>query len=576
MGLADFPTELQSMILGELLHADGQESELEDRGVTLASDHNFFLNGVGENATIRRRRHQRPGDHLRSARLVCRQWNELAVKHLFREVSLLHCRHVIRTQMETEQFLQRREDPGGRSGGRRYNFKMWNAMASSETVRKAARGVNIYSGPHHYRIDREVAGNEYDSEMAFRHRETWRSWELGSWKEFEDAISRISDLPGLKEVSVWFSKFVFCKGTMAQLEIEDGQMDIWDHWPDCELISTRFYTLREVFKAMALHKARNSNPIKSLSIRNLANAPFPELLSPGSPLLTIAKDITKLRLDMTHEPISTFPSGNTAPEWTRGINETERRDFEPFLQKRFLSHFVDSLTWLHLSFRHAWGVAPGTFDGRGLAFPNLRTLSLHNFQIAHHDHFDWVLNQTSLENLYLDHCAIVVLIHLADDQVKRWGVNTEDWDKYPAGAWGFGTGRVYRFLGTWETLFDHMITYLPCLVDFRMAYTDWRSAPRDCFELPDPGCPLSPMRYDILSLVMGERAWNETRNRRDDNGDIMMGDNNKGPHTRTQDDWYPPMPKPNRARETKLGDASSWNHLHQVIQERRRRREAFL
>ncbi|KAK3984194.1 hypothetical protein QBC44DRAFT_277776 [Cladorrhinum sp. PSN332] len=526
MALNSFPAELLSMILGAV-HDEDRRLE---------------------------KRRRRPGHDLRNARLVCRLWNALAVKHLFRQISLYHCRnkrtkHRVRRPLENEH--------RARLGDPRldYNFNLWNAMTDSETVRQAAKVANVYS------------------DMCYRHRKTWKAWERGDWEDFQNAISRVTDLPALNELCVCFSELTIAPGTIARLApLYPRNWEWWNEWGECEISSTRLNTLHHVFKAMVQHKTRHSNTIRALSIKNLGNFPFPELLVPGSPLLDVVKDITKLRLHVTQEEVSHCRlQGDT--EYV--FDTPERREFEPFLQKELLPHFADGLTSLQLSFRLPWGAAPGIFDGRGLVLPNLKTLSLGNFQIAHHDQFDWVLAHTSLEKLFLDHCVIVTLIHATDPQIDRWGINTDDWYKYPPRAWSFEVGRVYRFLGDWETLFDRIRTTLTRLVDFRVAYTTPKC---DYVDLPNPAhdAHLSPLRYDIISMVRCETAWNDHQNRREPNGDIVLGDNDKSSEPRTEFSWYPPRPKPNRARETELGDGRAYEQLLAVVRERWLRKQSYM
>jgi hypothetical protein len=63
----------------------------------------------------------------------------------------------------------------------------------------------------------------------------------------------------------------------------------------------------------------------------------------------------------------------------------ERRTYEPWLQTVFLPVFADQLTSLHLDFNENWGVAPGYFDGEDLLFSHLKTLTLGELIIGHHD-----------------------------------------------------------------------------------------------------------------------------------------------------------------------------------------------
>lgn len=142
------------------------------------------------------------------------------------------------------------------------------------------------------------------------------------------------------------------------------------------------------------------------------------------------------------------------------FNCVYRRAFERWLQHSFLPPFASQLTSLHLAFRDHWGTAPGYFDGNGLLFPNLKSLTLGKFVIGHHNHFDWVLAQKSLEILRLDRCAIASYLAFSagshdfgyqaekgDIQDGDWVIPAHDWEQYP--DWSFGFHRsdtTFRFL----------------------------------------------------------------------------------------------------------------------------------
>ncbi|KAK3990816.1 hypothetical protein QBC44DRAFT_238413 [Cladorrhinum sp. PSN332] len=405
MELNHVPAEVLSLILGQLRYVGG---EWDDPATT---------------------------KHLCGARLVCRQWNTLASRILFRTIPLRHNR-----------------DDG--------EFAAWNAAVDSELVKQTARVVKVYSGPH----DDMEEGRDLD---------VWAGWEAGDWEEFQQAISRLADLPNINEVYVRFSER--CVG--VETTEDDWQ---WDDY-EVEKASTRLNTLRHVFKAMEQHKARHGT-IRALSIENLANHPIPDEVLSSDTFQTIVKDINTLRITVTAE--------YTEPGPDHDLEAIERKTFEPFLQNKFLPHFADQLTSLHLGSSEFWGVAPGTFDGGDLVFPHLKTLHLFNFVIAHDDHFDWVLRQTSLERLYLNCCNMFDYLLIWEEEIQRWGVKTHDWHKDTSGVvddWH----NTYRYDGTWEAVFDRIREKLRRLIDFRM--TAWEHPPE--FALPDFRAELLPSRY---------------------------------------------------------------------------------
>jgi hypothetical protein len=108
------------------------------------------------------------------------------------------------------------------------------------------------------------------------------------------------------------------------------------------------------------------------------------------------------------------------------------------------------------------GIAPAHFNRKGLKFPNLKTLTLGELVIGHHDQFDWVLAQKSLETLRLDRCFIVSHLCISSDQWDQWRVPTHDWHQYPESSFGFyGAEKIFGFSGTWETVYDRIRDGLP-------------------------------------------------------------------------------------------------------------------
>ena len=482
MDLKNIPPEILGLILGQLAVLQ-DETCVDQYGEVMLTD-------------------------LRNARLVCRQWNALASEHLFRAIPLLH-----NPQDET--------------------FASWNAAVDSEMVQKLARVAEIYSGPHHGR---------YTDMWKDRGFQVWNSWEAGEWKEFQQAISRLADLPNLHEVYICF--YEMCEG------FEHGQDP--DHWASgqekVEVRSTRLHTLRHVFRAMRQHKARYGT-IRTLSIENWANHPLPELIL-SDDFQSFVKDITTLRLRVAEE------TNEDVEDWEYELNYIERQTFEPFLQNQFLPLFADQLTSLHLGFNQCWGTAPGTFDGSGLHFPNLKHLHLFQFAIAHDDHFDWVLRQTSLERLHLNQCGIASRLYLEDEKIQRWGVKTHDWRSNPPLSTEDWHEKPHAYDGTWAAVFDKIRTSLGQLVDFQIATCEDLCNP---FVTPDP----APMYPDPNSCyAIGYRyLWFD--------GGMNIPWCNEGDRQLILDE---DSDLEDRVQEREKGDINAWEELMQVIRERRARK----
>ncbi|KAK4170829.1 hypothetical protein QBC36DRAFT_341197 [Triangularia setosa] len=450
---------------------------------------------------------------LLNVRLVCRQWNALATKHLFRRVALMH----------------NSNDPA---------FAKWNQMVTSTIVPGAAREVDIYS------IQLPGRQGSHGGEELERDYDIWKRWEDGDWPEFLSAVNGIAELPNLRAVNIIFSEG--CEGSEERKFREEIVENFW----------TRMHTIENVFKAILQRKALasaedssdlNCSPITSLTMENLQNMRFDDFLTTDV-FRSVVEDITELRLLVTHEYTEYGPDHD--------IYMKERHEFEPWLQKELLPCFASRLTSLHISFHENWGVAPGDFDGKGLQFPNLKSLTLSEYAIGHHDQFDWVLAQTTLETLCLDRCVIVSYLEYHDDEIERWGnIPTHGWKRLS------DEENVYSFSGTWETVFDGIRMGLNNLVQFRMRNVeDYDRKLRSADEL---GCCLTAMRYITFSSGMLPSPWLETRR----NGimeypELPQEDAGDGSES----------PEVNRAKETHEGDMRAFKELVEAIEERARRR----
>ncbi|KXX74448.1 hypothetical protein MMYC01_208611 [Madurella mycetomatis] len=467
-------------------------------------------------------------DDLRNARLVCRRWNSVASTHMFRNVALLHT-------------------PDGE------DFTKFKQLVASSTVQHAARCVEIYSAPHHYPHDITQDRN-YD---------VWDLWEDGDYEEFTSAIDCIAHLPKLQAVHIRFSDR--CTGDPDH-----------DYYWECgiESVSTRLHTLEAVFRAMQTRATREAgkhgNPvtsITSLTIQNLQNIPIPDFVSSDS-FRSVAKGITKLRLLVAEE------YNEAGPDYD--LDCVERRTFEPWLQNSFLPLFANQLTSLHLAFNEHWGVAPGYFDGKNLFFPNLKTLTLGNFVIGHHNQFDWVLAQKSLETLRLNQCAIVsylTFLHqsgLNQGQLRDWNTPIHDWKQYPEWSFGFDEGMsTFSFPGTWEAVFDSIRAELPNLVDFRMENPSRAGNHFNSAEYMR--CMLTCLRYTTLDTGLLPSPWIQAD---DFTGKMHFGNNDPAvlpPEDRGKYQ-YVEKAELNRAKETLAGDLRAFKALVRAVEERRRQR----
>ncbi|KAK0652383.1 hypothetical protein B0T16DRAFT_406096 [Cercophora newfieldiana] len=467
-------------------------------------------------------------EDLRNARLVCRKWNEIALPHLFRDVALLHKSD---TEIQGEDFTSFLE------------------KTASPVVQNAARCAVIYSGPHHGGLGMDG----FDVENY----EGWDRWDSGEFELFQQAVQRIAKLPKLQAVHLRFTD-------------KCGRRS--DYGPGIEEFSTRMKIIKTVFRAIEARKTRPgmSTTINTLVVEHLQNRPMPEFVQ-SDLFRSVAKDITHLRLRIAEEYNEHGPDHDLDCE--------ERRTFEPWLRTEFLPIFSSQLTSLHLAFNENWGVCPGYFDGKGLVFPHLKTLTLNEFIIGHHDQFDWVLAQTSLETLRLHRCMIVSHLSIGvgtprwpHNSLVNWGVRTHDWKEHPPWAFGFHEGkRSFTFSGVWETVFEAISSKLPHLIDFRFDYGN--SYSENWFNMAeDMRCQLSCVRYVTLDTGLLPSPWILTK---EGTGGVMSFGNNDPnpiPVDERQGRYGKEKCELNRARETLEGDSRAFTYLMQTIEERRRQK----
>ncbi|KAJ4244221.1 hypothetical protein NW762_014603 [Fusarium torreyae] len=363
-------------------------------------------------------------------RLVCRKWNNLATQQLFRTLPLYH----------TEETAEE-------------GFSSWQHLINSSAIRSAARRVTIESAP-------------WDDLDDGRDLTTWATWaDKGEWPEFTSAIDRIRDLPHLNALEVRFSGY--CVGRAGD------QSD-----PRYESAATRQQTLQRVLEAMKQRTADNpmATVIRELVFEGLQNMPLPKSLTDG-----LLQDIKGLHILIVSEEKET-------PE--AAIHLHEMSQFGPYLQGTFLPSVAEQLVELTIC-DGFWGAIPGEFNGNGLNFPNIKTLTLGGYIISRRDQFDWVLAQQSLTSLSLHSCTIASHCLVLQPDFASWGVDLRGWkwvadppdEEYlerSAGISYTGTpgkppitpGWYVKDL-RWETIFDSIREKLPNLRAFSFTKELW-------------------------------------------------------------------------------------------------------
>ena len=459
--------------------------------------------------------------HLRNARLVCRQWNKIATSHLFRTLTLV---------AEPE------------NATRSWKDIPWNHIVNSETIQRVAQNIVICSHPE----DLEMDDNASDVEGGAAQDDD--DDDLG---RLGVAVNGIAKLPNLKSLQISFSEN--CLGAR--------ETSWWEDDEKTESISDRLERLETVFRAIqkrraAVDKDNRTSTIRSLTLKNLQNIPIPKFTS-SDLYKDVIKDINELHLMIAHEYTEHGPDHD--------LDRIERQTYEPYLQKELLPPLAHQLRSLTLTFRECWGVIPAYFDGKGLVFPNLRTLTLGEFVIGHHDQFDWVLNQKSLETLRLDRCFIVSYLRVLNSQWDEWRVPSHDWHEYPEGSFGHDDSHIFGFSGTWETVYDRIREGLPKLREFGSVHHRYHNT----FDRRESmGASLSNFRYITFDSGLCPSPWIEVEN---DSGKMMFGNNNPAvcPSDATASERYTPTVSLNRAKENELGDTRAFEDLLRAVRERR-------
>ncbi|KAI8170862.1 hypothetical protein K4K49_006387 [Colletotrichum sp. SAR 10_70] len=424
---------------------------------------------------------------IANARLVCRKWNTLATPHLFETITLVH-HDAPEADFDEDEDVEEADSS---------EFRIWNKMVDNETIRNVAQCAVIRSAP-------EDLANDGDWEI-------WEDWKnKGEFPRFTNAVARITELKNLRMLHLHFGDK--CRGERVESTAWD------DGWEDgVEPLGARSATLKTVFNAMATRaKDSDATNIRWLRLENVQNTSLESLVT--SEMADIVKHITRLDLLVLEECNEHGPDHD--------LYCKERWLFEPHLQKEILPKLSDSLTTLTLGFQEYWGTAPGYFDGKGLEFPHLKTLNLINFVISHHDHFNWVLAQTSLTTLRLLNCRIVSHLRIHGELLTKSGTPTHDWERCPHGAFGFtfNDDRVYTFSGRWETIFNGIHTKLTNLTDF---YFDTVQCLNHPFRrLENMRNRLFPDRYIVLDSGLLPSPWIESSER---DGKMEFGNNDPTP-----------------------------------------------
>ncbi|KAL1795256.1 hypothetical protein ACET3X_007072 [Alternaria dauci] len=350
---------------------------------------------------------------LSHVRLACRLLNEHAVKELFRLVSVCPSEEHIGS---------------------------WNRISLDDTIRQMPRHAIIDTHPdidnHGSCTTRETIHVDEDDDEAV---------------DFDDALAALARFPNLDSLEIGFTRE--CVGPDA------------DFWLEVEQdVSDREEQLTLVFEAIRDRAVDEHNrTIRKLTIINLQNCPLPEFTS-SDLFRNVMAHLEELHITTVQEYNEHGPDHD--------YNKIELQTFPAYLCSHWLKPVAENLKALSLySESENWGPFPGYFDPSGISFPNLETLALGYYMVAHDNDLDWLLAIKSLRKLIFHNCMIASWIYIDTDNMRRWKVRAQDWTRLSDPDQHEQSGG-FAYSGKWSQHFDRIAQDLPNLVDFRFGYGD--------------------------------------------------------------------------------------------------------
>jgi hypothetical protein len=347
---------------------------------------------------------------LSNVRLVCKQLNKHATKKLFRDI-----------------FVSPSEE----------NVGTWNSISQDDNIRQTPRSAIIHT---HTCVDSEVERDMF-----------------GNIIENEE----ISD--GLEQVLAALPRF----SNLDSIEIHFTRECIGDHetmrWETVvEPMSRREEVLTLIFQAIKDRAVDKKNrTIRKLTIVNLQNCHTAELTN-SNLFRDVMGQLRELHLSIMPEHNDRVPD--------RDYERIELRTFPAYLCSEWLQPISANLRALSLYHQEDnWGPFPGYFDFSGLEFPNLETLALGYYTLAHDNDLDWVLAIKSLRRLILHNCMVASKVRINKTNMDKWKVQTHDWTRARDADQDGWTDR-FMYGGKWSQYLNRIGSELPNLIDIRFDY----------------------------------------------------------------------------------------------------------
>ena len=272
-------------------------------------------------------------------------------------------------------------------------FRTVVVQFSNESV---AKFTHILGSPKLNLLVRRVIFNTDEDPDPYPHlyRDSPPNEEKEPLESFLNALCDVGKFSNLKEVELKFTRECAApESTPFSYSMEVA-----------ETVSFRTDVL-EAFLEGLNQSEKPALGVDSLTIKNLQDWTIDEIYESDS-FQVMRSRLKKLALQITTENAS------------QGSVDLDgcHRGFTDDLPGHWLRPLQPKLTHLTLySANCYWGIYPFC-DLRGIFFPNLKSLVLGNFTIAHDWQVGWILSHGStLEELVLDNCPIITVLQMEEE-----------------------------------------------------------------------------------------------------------------------------------------------------------------
>ena len=130
----------------------------------------------------------------------------------------------------------------------------------------------------------------------------------------------------------------------------------------------------------------------------------------------------------------------------------ESHEFFTGLPRAWLAPAAPNLTCLALGASQLWGYILKVHF-RGVHFPRLKSLVMHNFVFSHDWQLEWILSHTSLETLSLFRCQILTdALWFGEKDDEGYPTSLFQYDVLPC--------QDYHYAGSWHQYYSRFSTLL--------------------------------------------------------------------------------------------------------------------